>query len=161
MQRGLVRLAIINSKHPYQIDPDNPHFPVWRPRDNNGSANTIIVGEKHIRSKEIGQYANDMNKQDGSYLFEADQGREFNVARNIRFPFGTRVSEFSVPANQGPHADFGFGGLHAGNVLFLRFDCSTVALDPEIDPFVLCKLASAQDTFPFNDRELNYKKIKD
>jgi hypothetical protein len=143
-QKGAVRLA--------SVDCAAMAFERWKPRDKmsrieDGMSKTAIIAEKHLRLSELRKYSAKMNEQDGVFLFEAEGGREFGVARNLRLPLGKLHTAFDEPG-MGPDDDFGFGSQHEVGVQFLLCDGSVRTLAFETDPQVLFKLGHCQDGFP-------------
>ncbi|MGY8771117.1 MAG: DUF1559 domain-containing protein [Pirellulales bacterium] len=86
-----------------------------------GLSNTLVVGDKHIRSNEFGKCCNG-NQNDGSYLFNDGGWREYSVTRNIRHRFGRGPNDKG--ANTDPARNVGFGSYHPGIVQFLALDGS-------------------------------------
>jgi len=156
-QFGAIRLAVISCS-----EGNVPNYTGWwKPRDTfarmtDGTSNTFIVGEKHLRKDELGKYSASQDDQDGVYWFTSKTGgRNYNVARNIGLPLANgpndkRFRRGQTPA-KGPHADFGFGSWHAGVVQFLKADGSVHAVRVNIDPQILRKYGHAQDGLPCND----------
>lgn len=151
-QKGLLRLANVPCD-----DPAHPDYKQWKPRDTfarctDGTANTLIVGEKHVRNGELGRYANHLDDQDGSYLFTSAQAhRAYNVARNIRLPMANGPNDRRFVRGQkppkGPRADFGFGSWHSGVVCFLKADGSVESINANTDPQLLSAMGHAQDGY--------------
>ena len=155
-QFGAIRLANIDCS-----DLAAPDYPNWKSRDTfarmtDGTANTLIVGEKHLRKDELGKYSASQDDQDGVYWFTSKTGgRNYNVARNIGLPLANgpndkRFRRGQTPA-KGPHADFGFGSWHQGVVLFLKGDGSVTVLGTNTDPQILRKYGHAQDGLNVHD----------
>jgi hypothetical protein len=150
-QKGAIRLAYLDCGE----DNLNKRYQDWKPRDTfaritDGTSNTFIVGEKHVRSDELGRYSSSQDDQDGVYWFTSNVGgRNYNVARNIGFPLadGAKDKRFKRGQNppRGPHADFGFGSWHNGVVQFLRADGSVHAISVSTNVDVLQRYGNAQD----------------
>ncbi len=146
-QKAAIRLA--------SIDCTTFNYSTWRPRDTfaritDGTSNTFIVGEKHLRVKEVNKYSSAMDQQDGVYLYEGDNGREFATTRNIRLPLGKGASNFLTPAGQGPDDDYGFGSWHSGVCNFLRADGSVHSVPWNTEQFILMKLGHCSDGLTIN-----------
>jgi prepilin-type N-terminal cleavage/methylation domain-containing protein len=145
---GAIRLAYVNCNEP---EPDR--YKSWRARDTfaritDGTANTLIVGEKHIRNGEQGKYEDDQNKLDGVWMYDEDGWRRYSVTRNMRFPIanGPNDKRFAVGTGKSPFLDYSFGSWHsAGTVNFLRGDGSVHSVAPNTDAKIMCKLAHCQD----------------
>ena len=157
-QFGAIRLAVIDCE-----DSTAPDYSKWKPRDTfarmtDGTANTMIVGEKLLRNGELGKYSATQDDQDGVYWFTSKTGgRNYNVARNIGFALEydgnyKRFRRGDKPAS-GPHADFGFGSDHQGGVQFLRADGSVTVLGINTDLQLLRRFGHAQDGLPWADDE--------
>ena len=146
LQKGAIRLAYNNCP----ASGSNP-YKAWRPRDTmaritDGTSNTILVGEKHLRNGELNQYAGgNAKKQDGHFLFEAGGYREYNIARNIRLSIGKGPNDKANGPNQGPHNNYGFGSWHSGVTQFVRGDGSVHAVSWNIDDATKNRLGHAQD----------------
>jgi hypothetical protein len=150
-QRGAIRLAYVDCAEEDLVD----RYLGWKPRDTfarmtDGTSNTFLVGEKHVRHDELGRYSSSQDDQDGVYWFTSNiGGRNYNVARNIGFPLadGPKDKRFKRGQNppRGPHADFGFGSWHKGVCQFLRGDGSVSAVNTNTNVDVLRKYGDAQD----------------
>jgi prepilin-type N-terminal cleavage/methylation domain-containing protein len=153
-QRGAFRLAYV----PCDMTV-GPIWSSWKPRDSSarytdGSSNTFIIGEKHLRISEIGQFdENNMEKQDGGYLYSlgssggSTNNRAYNVARAAthRIGRGPNDPKPGTTPIQGPDASFGFGSWHPGVLHWVRGDGSVTSTDNTISQDVLMKLAHATD----------------
>lgn len=153
LQKGAIRLAtgITNCPGPATAD-----FAAWRPRDTfaritDGTSNTFIVGEKHLRVKEVNKYASAPSQQDGVFLCEATNGREFAITRNIRLAIGKGASTFLTPTTIGPGDSYGFGSWHSGVTNFLRADGSVHSVPFNTDAIVLVKLGHCSDGLTINN----------
>jgi hypothetical protein len=152
-QKGAIRLAYVDRMGIQEAGDDAAAlaqaYSRWKPRDTfarctDGTANVLLVGEKHVRGNELGKYSASQNEQDGSYWFTSAKGeRAYNVARNIGLPFATG-SSFGSGKGEGPRKEFGFGGPHGG-INFLRGDGSAVRLPAGLDQKVKCQLGHVQD----------------
>ena len=151
-QKGAIRLAFVDCD---QRADSSELYLDWKPRDTfariiDGTANTLLVGEKHVRANEPGRYSASQDDQDGVYWFTSNVGgRNFNVARNIGFPLAdgrddARFVRGNNPA-RGPRNDFGFGSWHSGVVQFLVADGSVSAVSVTTDVNVLRKFGHVDD----------------
>jgi prepilin-type N-terminal cleavage/methylation domain-containing protein len=132
-QRGAVRAAQCTCSGTGTTDASAA---TWRPRDTfarltDGTSNTLIVGEKHLRQTELGGFERRDHPNDGSYLFTEGDWREYGVARNIGNNIGKGPTEFTT--SQGADGEFGFGSWHSGVVNFVRGDGSVQGLTFTID----------------------------
>jgi prepilin-type N-terminal cleavage/methylation domain-containing protein len=129
---------------------NNARMEGWRPRDTmarmaqDGTSNTLLVGEKHLRAKEIGQSCcNNGNNQDGSWTNNTGSWNEYQVARNIHHAIGRGPND---DQNADPARQRGFGSWHSGNVCqFLRGDGSVTKLNANIPRTVRARLGHAND----------------
>jgi len=127
-----------------------PAWDSWKPRDTSarftdGTSNTIVIGEKHLRISEIGQWNGVL--LDGGYFYDLDGSRGYNVARSAthrvaRGPNDPNPTQFPSASAQ---LDFGFGSWHPGVLHFVRGDGSVTSTDNTISQDVLQKLAHAND----------------
>jgi prepilin-type N-terminal cleavage/methylation domain-containing protein len=118
-----------------------------RPRETmarmtDGTSNTLIIGEKHIRKTEFAQCCDD-KLNDGSYLFDDGSWREYQVARNISLRFGKGPSDIA----NNPSDGFGFGSYHPAVCHFLRGDGSIVGIPINTSYNVLSRLGHASDGY--------------
>lgn len=154
-QKGAIRGALYN-----RSASGDARWRGWKPRDTmarmgtDGTSNTLIVGEKHIRSTEIGTTCCNSNNNDGSYWFTEGSWREYQVARNIHLSFGRGPNDNN---NNGPDTDpargVGFGSWHSGNVIqFLRGDGSVSKLNANIPVTIKIRLGHANDGLTTTDR---------
>jgi prepilin-type N-terminal cleavage/methylation domain-containing protein len=146
-QRGALRLAYVPCDATV-----GPIWSSWKPRDSSsrytdGSSNTFIIGEKHLRISELGQWADNLEKQDGGYLYDHSGNRAYNVARAAthRIGRGPNDPKPGTTPVQGPDASFGFGSWHPGVLHWVRGDGSVTSTDNTISQDVLMKLAHATD----------------
>ncbi len=142
LQKGALRLATVDCAN-FSACP-------WRPRDTfaritDGTSNTILVGEKHLRTGELNKYANSVDQQDSVYLFESGSSRLWGATRNMRLPIGKGPRAFVTPTGQGPQQHYGFGSWHSGVNQFLKGDGSVQAYSWNTAEIILCKLAHVQD----------------
>lgn len=147
-QKGAIRGALYNRNAS-----GDDRWRGWKPRDtmarmaSDGTSNTLIVGEKHIRSTEIGTNCCGSNNNDGSYWFTEGSWREYQVARNIFLSFGRGPND--NPNNGGntdPARGIGFGSWHSGNIIqFLRGDGSVAKLNANTPTTVKHRLGHAND----------------
>jgi prepilin-type N-terminal cleavage/methylation domain-containing protein len=100
-----------------------------------GTSNTIIVGEKHIRQSELGQCCSGggQGTSDGSWMYwSANAAEKFTVGRSSRLAIAKGVRDYDTAANGGkpvvtgsPAGNFGFGSWHPGICHFAMGDGST------------------------------------
>lgn len=107
-----------------------------------GTSNTLIIGEKHIRNNEFGRCCGETNN-DGSWLYSAGGWREYQVAANIRLRFGRGPQDSAANAN--PARGAGFGSYHPTIVQFLAADGSVRSLNNEVTESVRRKLGTRND----------------
>jgi len=145
LQKGAIRLAY--------IDCTNSNYATWKPRDSfarmtDGTSNTFLVGEKHVRNGELNKYATSMDQQDGHWLYEqSTSGYQYNVARciNMPVPLGKGPNDKTTIAPKGPDATFGFGSWHSGVAQFMRADGSVSAMSWNTSTDILNRYCHAQD----------------
>lgn len=146
-QRGAFRIAYT----PCTGTPPIPVYSSWKPRDSSsrytdGTSNTFIIGEKHLRISEVGQWADNLEKQDGGYLYDTYGNRAYNVARSAAHRIGRGPNDPKPGVSTaGPQGDFGFGSWHPGVLHWVRGDGSVTSTDNTISQDVLMKLAHAND----------------
>jgi prepilin-type N-terminal cleavage/methylation domain-containing protein len=148
-----IRVARVEGCTATARNPTNPtadQIRAGRPRDTfaritDGLSNTLLVGEKHVRVVELGQWANNKSRQDGSFMFADQTWREYQVAREIRLYMGKgpnnmvtdRLCDLPSQANPqaacGPDANFGFGSWHDGICQFLIGDGSVRSISTNIE----------------------------
>ncbi|WP_437185071.1 DUF1559 domain-containing protein [Planctomicrobium sp. SH668] len=110
-----------------------------------GTSNTLMVGEKFWRNSDFTSEGNiDWNNQDGTCFLMGYGWREYNVARNIRFPLSTRIENDATGDNV-PSSRRGFGGRHTGTVHFLMCDGSVRGVSQNIDLFTQWRLGDRAD----------------
>jgi prepilin-type N-terminal cleavage/methylation domain-containing protein len=147
-QKGALRLSYVTCTGPSS---SIPVWDTWKCRDTSnryidGTSFTIIIGEKHVRISEIGQWDGTKLKQDGSYLYDINNGGMYNVARSVRLRVGRGPNDGANTASpQGPDTDFGFGSWHPGVLHWVRGDGSVSSSGNDISTAVLRKLAHAGD----------------
>jgi hypothetical protein len=111
-----------------------------------GSSYTLVIGEKHIRINEIGEWDGTKLKQDGSYMCDVSNGGMYNVSRSARLRIARGPNDGNNPSSPiGPDTDFGFGSWHPGVLHWVRGDGSVSSSDNTISTEVLRKLAHAAD----------------
>jgi len=150
MQRGAVRLAYLDCN---SAGSGNPNYATWKPRDSfarmtDGTSNTFIIGEKHVRNGELNKYSTTNDQQDGHWLYEQNVSMyQYNVARNIAAKMGKGPNDkTTLPlASFGPDTSFGFGSWHSGVTQFLRADGSVTSVTWNISPDILCRYGHAQE----------------
>jgi hypothetical protein len=153
-QRGALRLSYVTCQGAY------PVWDRWKCRDTSsryvdGSSFTLVIGEKHIRINEIGQWDGTKQKQDGSYIYDVSGGGMYNVARSARLRIGRGPNDGASTTNvAGPDTDFGFGSWHPGVLHWVRGDGSVSSSDNSISTEVLRKLAHVGDGNPVSMSDL-------
>lgn len=126
-------------------------FKVWKPRDSfaritDGTSNTFLIGEKHLRNSELSKYQSNGNNQDGTWMFDAGGWREYSVSRNIRLNFGKGPNDKLNGTGKAPDSTFGFGSWHSGGVVqFVRGDGSVHSVSATIADNIKCRYGHAQD----------------
>jgi prepilin-type N-terminal cleavage/methylation domain-containing protein len=125
-------------------------YTTWKPRDSmaritDGTSNTILVGERHIRNGELNKYKDNQDNQDSTYIFEAGSWREYSIARNIRLAIGKGPNDKVNKLGTGPDNDFGFGSWHSGVTQFLRGDGSVHAMSWNTDEGTRNRMGHCQD----------------
>lgn len=110
-------------------------------RITDGTSNTLIVGEKHVRNNEFGNCC-DGNNNDASYLFSDGNWREYQVAANLRLRFGTGPQDIN---NAHPSEGAGFGSYHPGTINFLGADGAVKGINNTVSESVRWKLGQCND----------------
>lgn len=159
-QDGLVRPALLDCDLS-----GSARWNSWKPRDTfaraakSGTSNVLIVGEKHLRKRELGACCN-KQATDGSYLYADDNWRQFNVARNIRHRFGRGPRDDG--AGTDPANGVGFGSYHSAGVQFVRADGSLTRLhrDTDLQIRVYLGLANKDDLTPEFDATAIKKRLE-
>ena len=147
-QKGAIRGALWN-----RSASGDDRWRGWKPRDtmarmaSDGTSNTLIVGEKHIRSTEIGTDCCGSNNNDGTWMFSEGSWREYQVARNIALSFGRGPNDNHLNGSDtDPARGVGFGSWHSGNTIqFLRGDGSVSKLNANTPFNVKIRLGHAND----------------
>lgn len=97
-----------------------------------GTSNTFLMGEKHIRTGEFGRCCGVANLQaggvDGPYSFE-NADMYFTASRNGALPLANGPKDYDgkgspVRPSGGPDVSYGFGAWHPGVCLMLKGDGS-------------------------------------
>jgi prepilin-type N-terminal cleavage/methylation domain-containing protein len=151
-QKGAITLPILD-------DCSNPSWTVRaqrpRPRDTfarilDGTSNTLLAGEKHVRITELKSCCGGGNT-DGSYLFDDGSWREYQVSRSLFRKIATG------PHDQGPTSPpfgatqqnaargFGFGSWHPGICQFVACDGAVAAVADVVSKDVQRALGHCQD----------------
>lgn len=148
-QKASLRIAVVDCS---QSATSVARYQSWRPRDTfarltDGTSNTFLIGEKHLRNKELNRYGNGSADQDGHWLFEMDGWREYGISRNIRLAFGRGPNDKgNGGTGKGPDDDFGFGSWHSGFVVqFVRGDGSVNSVSANITDAIKARYGHAQD----------------
>jgi hypothetical protein len=115
-----------------------------------GTSNTIVFGEKHIRPGEFGRCCGDTFDKgaDGTWLFAGGNNRQYTIARSAYYPFTREPTDFNGQdgrADGGPLNDFGFGSHHEEVVLMCRGDGSVVDLSKTTDVEMLRTISIVDD----------------
>ncbi len=158
-QKGAIRLATVECSGTTVST-----YATWKPRDTfaritDGTANTIIVGEKHVRNGELGKYSANNKELDGIYTYTTGSThRGCNIARNIGYPLanGPNDKRYSINATGPPTpyaaysatgvGGYGFGSWHSGGVvIFLKGDGAVESINNNVDAQTIRKYAHAQD----------------
>jgi len=145
VQRGAIRVAV-NDCTLSGI----PRYTAWKPRDTfaritDGTSNTILVGEKHLRNGELNKADSGSDKRDDQWLFEANSWREYCLSRNIRLNIGKGPNDKVNGYGKGPDSQFGFGSWHSGVTQFVRGDGSVNAISWNVDDATRNRLGHCQD----------------
>jgi prepilin-type N-terminal cleavage/methylation domain-containing protein len=144
LQRGAIRVAYVDGC------PSTPNYAAWKPRDSfaritDGTSNTVLVGEKHLRNGELNKSASGQSTRDDGWLFEGPSWREYALARNIRLNIGKGPNDKTNGTNSGPDKMFGFGSWHSGVTQFVRGDGSVNAISWNVDDATRNRLGHCQD----------------
>ena len=115
-----------------------------------GTSNTVMVGEKFWAQGEWDTGCCGGNASDGSVFNQTGSWREYNVARNLRFPLRTGVEAkggdgWNDPTKNTAARAAGFGSWHTGTVQFLMCDGSVQNLSENISNIVQWRLADRSD----------------
>jgi len=118
-----------------------------------GTSNTAIVGEKSWTRQELDRTGDaGHNNTDTSVFVHSGWWREYQAARNMRFPLRTGILNDGPdqriednPDATGAARSQGFGSYHVGIVQFLMGDGSVQGISENIDIHVQHRLADAND----------------
>lgn len=142
-QKGALEVAQVNcgeSNADFRARGARPRSGFERMRD--GTSNTFVLGEKHVRANEFGKCCQS-GQTDGTYLLQNGGWREYLVARNAQLRLGKGPND-----NAGnPDNTFGFGSYHPGVCHFLRGDGSVTSVSNNISHNVLSRLGHVSDGF--------------
>jgi prepilin-type N-terminal cleavage/methylation domain-containing protein len=122
-----------------------------------GTSNTLLMGEKYWHQGEWDRTGNlGSNNADGSVFVQDGNWQEYNVARSIRHPMSTKVSNVvnddCASAASTTHArGIGFGSWHTGTVQFVLADGSVRGLSENIDLTTQWKLGGRADGQPVGE----------
>ena len=115
-----------------------------------GTSNTVMVGEKFWSQGEWDRACCNGDRTDGSVFNQTGSWREYNVARNLRFPLRTGVESpggdgWNDPSRTTAARAAGFGSWHTGTVQFLMCDGSVQNLSENISNVIQWRLADRSD----------------
>ncbi len=122
-----------------------------------GTSNTAMVGEKFWTRGEWTRGCCGTDAVDGSVFNQTGSWREYNMARNMRFPLRPGLEDpkgdgWNDPENRTSAARArGFGSTHPGVVQFGMCDGSVQGVSYTIDLFVQWRLADRADGLPVGD----------
>lgn len=125
-----------------------------------GTSNTAMVGEKFWRRDEWNRSCCGGNRADGSVFVHQGAWREYNAARNMRFPLRTKLEDHFNQSGGFPHQDArnntpargaGFGSYHTGIVQFLMCDGSVQGLSVNTADSIRIQLADRNDGLTLNN----------
>lgn len=141
-QKGAIRVATVNCADSNA----DTRAAGWSSRDTmarmtDGTSNTFLIGEKHIRKNELTRMEANGTYQDGTYTFTSGNWREYSVARNIRLRIGRGPNDLAGD----PSAGFGFGSWHPGICQFLRGDASVQSVPVNVSSEIMRRLGHASD----------------
>jgi prepilin-type N-terminal cleavage/methylation domain-containing protein len=123
-----------------------------------GTSNTAMLGEKFWTQGEWTEPCCGANRSDGSVFVQAGSWREYNVARNMRFPLRTSVETGTGdgwaeddPTKNAFARGAGFGSWHTGVVQFLMGDGSVQTVSENISHEIQWRLADRNDGLPIGE----------
>jgi prepilin-type processing-associated H-X9-DG protein len=124
--RSAIRVAYVNCA--IASGGVNGRENTWKPRDSfarltDGTSNTYIVGEKHVRADSLNLCC-DGSWQDGSYLFDDGNWDEYNIGRSARHAIGRGPTQGNMRADN----TIGFGSWHSGTFNMLKGDGSVAGV---------------------------------
>lgn len=163
-QKGALRVAQVDCSLP-DHDPTAPDQPsmyrTWKPRDQfsrvtDGLSNTLIIGEKHVRQGEFGNWGAGPDNQDGSYMVDEGNWREYNTARSMgrgmTFGRGPNDKQVTFANSDDPgRRGAGFGSWHVGTCQFVLGDGAVRDVSINIDEQTRRRLAHASDGLPIGE----------
>ncbi|MBL7039409.1 MAG: DUF1559 domain-containing protein [Pirellulaceae bacterium] len=141
----------------HDIRRESAKFQVTLNSIKDGTSNTAMLGEKFWAQDDWDRNCcnwNNNTRVDGSVFNQTGSWREYNVARNMRFPLrkaleprygGGNCWSSSDPRCNNMARGSGFGSIHPGIVQFAMCDGSVRAIPQSIDLFLQWKLADAND----------------
>jgi hypothetical protein len=119
-----------------------------------GTSNTFLIGEKHVRPDRFGKSAEDRAYYSGQSYITAQRSAGCSGLTKTGLCTGSIRPIAPFPTYAGPNWSTIFGGYHTGGCLFVFCDGSVHAISVNIDPLNLRRLANRNDgeviTFPFN-----------
>lgn len=113
-----------------------------------GTSKTLLVGEKHVRSNEIGLCCT-AYQLDGSYLYQTGSYGEMQPFRNISYRLGDGPSDTGPGTEPYGNGGVGFGSWHPRVCGFLRVDGSVTALAADVSQQVRRYLGDVADETNF------------
>ena len=117
-------------------------------RITDGTSKTFLIGEKHVRSNEIGLCCG-AYQLDGSYLYQTGGYGEMQPFRNIAYRLGDGPSDSGSGTEPYGSSGVGFGSWHPRVCGFLRADGSVTALAVDVSQQVRRYLGDVGDESNF------------
>jgi prepilin-type N-terminal cleavage/methylation domain-containing protein/prepilin-type processing-associated H-X9-DG protein len=162
--RGAMISPILATQPPYwKDDPDGDVIDAYRivsvrSRTNfqsirDGTSNTLLIGEKHVRPDRFGKEYEDRAYYSGQSYISAQRSAGCSSVTKTGLCAGSIRPLAPFPTYAGPNWSTIFGGPHPGVCMFVFCDGSVHAVSVNIDPLNLRRLANRNDgeviTFPF------------